>query len=307
MMPESSDTVSISPKMRLLGLIGLGLVGTSLSQRLIAAGFEVVGFDVQDESRSRFAALGGKPAHDAAEVARHCRSILLSLPDGEIVARVIDELTPALKAESLVIDTTTAAPEQSERSGDRLAKIGVGYLDATLSGSSEVIAAGQAAWLVGGSDENFRNAMPIFEAVGGMVHHLGPVGAGSRAKLVSNLILGLNRAVLAEGLALAEAWGLDAEATLAMLKSTAAYSKAMDAKGLKMIRRDYRPQALLKQHHKDVRLMLDAATATGQRLPLSELHDRLLSLVEEAGFGDADNAAIIEAWRVVSRQDKPRE
>lgn len=280
-----------------VGMIGLGLVGSALAGRLIKAGFEVVGFDIAEGAVDRFEGMGGIRAGSVGEVTRSNDRILLSLPDGEIVRQVTEEMQPAIEPGTVVIDTTTAALAEVEATAARLKDAGAGYLDATLSGSSEVIAAGQAAWLVGGSARDFESAGPVFEAIGGPVHHLGPVGSGTKAKLISNLILGLNRAALAEGLALAEAWGMDIQATLAASKASAAYSKVMDAKGVKMIEADYRPQARLKQHHKDVRLMLEAARSAGIDLPLSKLHDELLSDAEAAGWGDADNAAIIEVWR----------
>lgn len=280
-----------------VGLIGLGLVGSALAWRLMESDFEVVGFDIDEAARQRFEAAGGISAGSVEAVAEDCSTILLSLPDGEIAGRVIDELLPRLTPDALVIDTTTAAPAQVERAAGRLATIGAGYLDAPLSGSSAAIGAGQGAWIVGGALGDFRAAELIFAAVGGTVHHVGPVGAGTRAKLVSNLILGLNRAALAEGLALAEAWGLDLPATLEVLKASAAWSKVMDAKGMKMIEADYRPQARLRQHHKDVGLILASAWESGQDLPLSELHDRLLTEAEDSGWGEADNAAIMEVWR----------
>ncbi len=288
-----------------IGLIGLGLVGSALVGRLIQAGFEVVGFDVDRAAVERFETAGGIPASGAESVARQCATILLSLPDGAIAADVIDELRTSLEPGSLVIDTTTASPDQVERAAEVLKAAGAGYLDAPLSGSSEVIATGQGAWIVGGDVCDFEAAGPVFAAVGGSVHHVGPVGAGSRAKLVSNLILGLNRAALAEGLALAEAWGLDLPATLEVLKASAAWSRVMDAKGVKMIEAEYRPQARLRQHHKDVRLMLEAAKRIGQRLPLSALHESLLTEAEDAGWGNADNAAIIEVWRGRSSAGRP--
>ena len=116
-------------------------------------------------------------------------------------------------------------------------------------------------------------------------------------KLVSNLVLGLNRAALAEGLAFAEVLGLDADATLQVLQGSAAYSRQMDTKGRKMIDRDFAPQAKLSQHLKDVRLMLHAATAAGLTLTLTDAHRQLLERAEALGFGDRDNSAVVEAAR----------
>ncbi len=115
-------------------------------------------------------------------------------------------------------------------------------------------------------------------------------------KLVTNLVLGLNRAVLAEGLAFAEAQGLDAEAVLAILQAGPAASRVMDIKGRRMIERDFAPEARLRQHAKDVGLILDTASDVGRGLPLSELHSDLLQDLLDRGIGDLDNSAIREAF-----------
>ncbi len=116
-------------------------------------------------------------------------------------------------------------------------------------------------------------------------------------KLALNLVLGLNRAVLAEGLTFAEALGLDPQVALAVLQAGPAWSRVMETKGAKMLRRDFVPEARLSQHLKDVRLILAAGERAGAPLPLSALHQELLERAEAAGFGAADNSAVIEAWR----------
>jgi 2-hydroxy-3-oxopropionate reductase len=113
-------------------------------------------------------------------------------------------------------------------------------------------------------------------------------------KLISNLVLGLNRAALAEGLAFASAIGIDPAAALEVLKGSSAYSRAMDVKGQKMIAGDFSVQARLSQHLKDVELMLQAARDAGQSLPLSETHRQLMQQAEACGWGDLDNSAIIK-------------
>jgi 3-hydroxyisobutyrate dehydrogenase-like beta-hydroxyacid dehydrogenase len=124
-------------------------------------------------------------------------------------------------------------------------------------------------------------------------------------KLVVNLVLGLNRAVLAEGITLAEALALEPRQTLDILRASAAYSRVMDAKGPKMLEGDFAPQARLSQHLKDVRLILEAAQRTGAALPLSLLHRELIERACAAGLGPLDNSAIIEAFRGARRPARP--
>jgi 3-hydroxyisobutyrate dehydrogenase-like beta-hydroxyacid dehydrogenase len=116
-------------------------------------------------------------------------------------------------------------------------------------------------------------------------------------KLALNLVLGLNRAVLAEGLTFAEALGLNPETALEVLRAGPAWSRVMETKGGKMLRRDFTPEARLSQHLKDVRLILAAGERGGAPLPLSSLHREILERAEAEGLGAEDNSAVIEIWR----------
>ena len=285
---------------RPLGLIGIGLLGTALAGRLLGAGFRVVGTDLDPGRRDALRGLGGDVAEDADDVVRSCDRILLSLPTSETVAEVLDGVAGSLGPGRTVIDTTTGDPTQMAAIGDRLAARGVAYLDATVSGSSEQARRGDVVLMVGGDERAFAACGDVFGALARAAFHVGPTGSGAKMKLATNLVLGLNRMALAEGLALARGLGLDLGLTLSVLKESAAYSRVMDAKGPKMIARDFTPQARLSQHLKDVRLILDEARRVGVASPLSEAHRTMLEMAVGAGYGDADNSAIFLAY------DRPR-
>jgi len=151
--------------------------------------------------------------------------------------------------------------------------------------------------MVGGDRAAFEDCSDLWPVLGGKTIYAGASGSAAKMKLVTNLVLGLNRAALAEGLLFAEALGVPAEAALEALKAGAAYSKAMDVKGRKMLDGDFRPQAKLSQHLKDVRLILESAAQSSLRLPLSEVHYGLLERAESLGLGELDNSAVIEALR----------
>jgi 3-hydroxyisobutyrate dehydrogenase-like beta-hydroxyacid dehydrogenase len=277
-----------------VGIIGVGLLGSSIAERLYGAGYEIFGWDTD-------------PAHlDAAPfvqklnsiaIAARCDRILLSLPNSAIVESVIQEIEHALRQGTVVIDTTTGSPAAVERVAARLAKKQVSFLDACIGGSSEDVRQHRAIVLCGGSATAFDACSPIFEAIAGRTFHLGEAATGTRMKLTFNLVLGLNRAVLAEGLEFARRAGLRPEVALEVLQQGAAYSRVMDTKGPKMIDGDFVPQARLSQHLKDVRLILAEGAESGGLLPLSELHARILQEVEAAGFGDDDNSAIIRWFK----------
>lgn len=279
-----------------VGIVGLGLLGSALAERFLAAGFRVAGFDLDPKRRAALMDLGGDAKESLAEVARFGRRLVLSLPNSDVVAAVLDEIADDLSPQTIVVDTTTGDPQQMANFGARLAERQITYLDATVAGSSRQARAGDVVVMVGGEQHAYSTCADLFASFARETFHVGPCGSGARMKLVVNLVLGLNRAVLAEGLAFAEASGLDGTTALEILKAGPAYSRAMDAKGDKMLARDFAPEARLSQHLKDVRLILDAGRQCDVHLPLSELHVQLLEQLESKGFGQEDNSAIIRSF-----------
>ena len=276
-----------------IGIIGVGLLGGALGQRLAKQGWEVLGHD-----RAVPAADGLTMCANATELAVQCDTILLSLPTSDITAGVVDALGQAVTQKHCFIDTTTGEPGEMEALGQALARRAAAYLEANVAGSSELAKRGEATLFLGGSTETIDRCQTLLEALAAKRFHVGPVGAASRFKLVHNLILGLNRAALAEGLAFAEALGFDAADAVEILRDTPATSAALEAKGGKMAKADYEPpQARLAQHLKDVRLIRQLADAAGANTPLSSVHQSLLERAEALGLGESDNAAVIEALR----------
>jgi len=280
-----------------VGLVGAGLLGQAIAARLLGAGYAVTGWDTSGTAREALAEMGGTIATDSA-AAFGCRRIMLSLPDDEAVAEVLAESGEALPDGATLIDTTTGDPFRQAATGQRLAERGVAYLDATVGGSSQHVREGTAVVMAGGDPLAFADCEDLLATFASRVFHVGACGSGSRMKLVVNLVLGLNRAALAEGLALANGFDLDPQLVLECLLAGPARSQAMDDKGQKMIEGRFDPQARLSQHLKDVRLIVEAGRNLDVPLPLSQLHEGLLAAVEAAGFGGDDNSAVIRAWGV---------
>lgn len=278
---------------RPIGLIGLGLMGSAIAERLRAAGFSVIGYDVAAPARARLRQLGGTPAPSAKEVFVSCDRILLSLPDTKITRRVLSEAAPALHYGHIIADTTTGDPRDTEALCRQIAPTGATYLDATVSGNSDQLRRGEVLVMIGGLAPAFKVCQKLFATFATRTIYTGTTGSAARMKLVTNLVLGLNRAALAEGLVFAHALKLDGKQTLEILRNSMAYSRMMDVKGEKMLHHDFKPQARLSQHLKDVRLMLAAAEKARTKLPLSETHKKILAAAEAAGLGQLDNSAII--------------
>jgi 3-hydroxyisobutyrate dehydrogenase-like beta-hydroxyacid dehydrogenase len=277
-----------------LGLIGVGLLGTALATRLAAAGFGLIGYDPDPSACARLRALGGTVSPAPEDVVRECRRVVLSLPAPPQVIATVDRIERYLSTGSVILDTTTGDPQLVEATAGRLKSRGVAYLDCEIGGSSKQTAAGEAIVICGGAEHDFNRCGDILAAIGDRVFHTGAAGTGTRMKLALNIAIGLHRAVLAESLEFAAANGIDRERALEVLKAGPAYSKAMDVKGWKMLSRDFTPEARLAQHLKDVRLILETGEGAGARLPLSRVHESLLSEAVELGYGGEDNSAIIK-------------
>lgn len=289
-----------------IGLVGLGLMGSALADRFLAAGQPVVGWDIDAERRAVLREHGGNVARDVQEIFGRCSRVVFSLPSHREVGDVVRDAGASLGNGTTIIDTTTGDPASTEELARALRERGVVYLDATVSGSSAQVRAGSATVMVGGDAAAFEQCSEIFALIGAQTFHTGPAGTGAKMKLVTNLVLGLNRAALAEGLAFAEALGLDPDLSLAVMRGSPAYSRIMDTKGERMLRRDFVPEARLSQHLKDVRLIVDSGRQSGLPMPLSTAHRAVLEAAETAGYGDLDNSAILNVLLPVNRNRSPR-
>jgi len=287
-----------------IGLIGLGLMGNAMAERLIKSKHEVVGYDISRAACRGFIKLKGQLARGGTEILQRCDRVLLSLPSSRITRQVLREVAGSFRYGHVIIDTSTGDPADAQEFSTRLSPFGALYVDATVSGNSTQLRRGDVVALVGGSRHGFNRCAPLLKTFAKRIIHTGPVGSGAQMKLVTNLVLGLNRAALAEGLAFARLLGLDGVDTLRILRESMAYSRIMDTKGEKMLRNDFRPQARLSQHLKDVRLMLAASRKCRARLPLTEVHGKILRLAEKAGLGGLDNSAIIKV--IAQTNAKPR-
>jgi 3-hydroxyisobutyrate dehydrogenase-like beta-hydroxyacid dehydrogenase len=285
------------PATQSVALIGIGLMGQAFAERLIGAGLAVVGYDIDPARTAHLATLGGQPAASIAEAAQRCEAILLAVFSTDQVEQVVEEEILPVVGESsgkVVMCASTCDPDRIAALGARVAKRGLAFLETPVSGTSEQVRRGQGVGLIGGDAAIASKVAQVLGALFQSQFHVGRIGDGGRAKLAINLILGLNRLALAEGLVFAERLGLDPGAFLPIARASAASSQVMDTKGPKMLARDFAPEGRVRQTLKDARLMLDQARRVGQRLPLLEVHADVLEACVRAGDGDRDNSIVIE-------------
>lgn len=283
-----------------VAIIGLGLMGEVYAQRLIDGKIPVTGFDIDPARCTRLAEIGGCPTSSIAELANSARCIIVAVFNTEQVEDVLENhMLPALGdgSNKIVLCMSTCDPDRIAALADRLIPRGIRYLDMPVSGTSDQVRRGDGVALIGGDIAIAEQVQDVLDALFARRFHVGRIGDGGRAKLAVNLILGLNRLALAEGLVFAERIGLDPTTFLDVARGSASYSQVMETKGPKMVHGDFSPEGRVKQTLKDVRLMLDQAATARQKLPMLEVHADMLEACVRAGESDLDNSAVIREVR----------
>lgn len=287
-----------------IGLVGLGLVGTALAKRLSLAGYGCIGFDVNPVAMKVFESSGFEVATSVASLLEKTNTLVVAVFDTEGVLDLVSQITQhrpeahQVPSEPLVlIDCSTGDPLKLADLAKQLALNNIQLIEAPFSGSSVQIANGEATLLLGGEAHQIENMGNVLNALATAKVHVGSAGMAAKAKLATNLVLGLNRAALAEGIVFAQAMGIKPAAFLQLVLSTPARSEAAVVKGDMMVKEQFEPQSRIRQHLKDVQLMLDIAQGHSQNLPLSQAHAQLMRNAIEQGDGELDNAAIIRQIR----------
>ena len=281
-----------------IAIIGLGLIGTALSERLIDADVPVIGFDVDPARCLNLQAAGGKIAASVHELAARSRILVVAVYSGMQAETVLREIADGAGSQRrTVICMTTCAPDEMARLCERAANAGIALIEAPVSGTSAEVRDGSAVTLLAAEPSLIESIGMLLDILCPNRLRVGAVGDASRTKLAINLILQANRAALAEGIAFAEVLGLDGRTFLATARASAAYSRVMETKGEKMLARDFRPQSHIAQTLKDAELILEEAERRGLPLPITTAQAGLLREAIAVEGPHSDSAAVIAAIR----------
>ena len=272
-----------------ISVIGLGLMGRPMARVLLAAGYEVRGWN-----RSLLAEelVQDIPRCDSLAEAARAEVCMLMLADSRAVNAVLEQLEPHLTAGQVVLDMGTSDPTYSKVHAARLAEKGIGWVDAPVSGGPEGAAAGSLAVMAGASEANFAQVEPILHTLGGNVVRVGGPGAGHTAKIINQLIVGLTIEAVAEAITLAELSGLAPTRVQEALKGGFADSKVLQLHGSRMIARRYVPGAKATTQLKDLRLAQKLAAGEGLNLPHLESAIQLYETLIARGDGDLDHSGL---------------
>ncbi len=277
-----------------LGFIGLGNMGKRIAQRLLDHGYQLSVYDLDPAKAETIAAKGGGVAKNILELAGSADVILSCLTNDEAVRRVYtgpEGVFAGARSGTVVLEMSTISPEGSRELQKLGAGFGVEVLDVAISGSTPAAEQGLLTLLIGGDEELFRAAEPIFQAVAKQYFLLGGSGSGTAMKLVVNTLLGIGMQAIAEAVVLGEAVGLNRERLLEVLSKTAVIAPAHVGKLARVAINDYGPQFPLRLMNKDFQLILKAAAEVHIPMPATEAAFRVNS--DELAHHDEDDFSAV--------------
>lgn len=283
-----------------VGVIGLGAMGLGIARSLLRNGFNVHACDVRSEVVQAFAAEGGVAATSPAGLAAACDIIITVVVNAEQTETVLfgdNGAVAALRPGSLVIGCATVAPTFAVELGQRLADLGLLYLDAPISGGAAKAAAGQMTMMTSAPADAYAKAEAVLAGMAGKVYRLGNVhGLGSKVKIINQLLAGVHIAASAEAMALGLREGVDADALYEVITNSAGNSWMFENRVPHILKADYTPLSAVDIFVKDLGLVLDTARASKFPLPLSATAHQMFMQASSAGFGREDDSAVIKIF-----------
>ncbi len=279
-----------------VGYIGLGLMGSGIARNLMKAGHTLV---VHNRSRAivdEFAAEGAIPASSPREVAAQVEFVFTNLPDSpdvELVALGPDGIIEGAHEGLIWIDNSTIKPETARHVAEKLAEAGVQSLDAPVSGGDIGARNGTLSIMVGGPQDAFDRALPLFEAMGKTVTRVGDSGAGQIAKVANQIVVAGTMIAMCEALVMAQKSGVDPERVVQAISGGAAQCWALDKKPPKIFKRDLGPGFKAYMQAKDLKIVVDTGRTYGVPLPLTGISHQLYEAMVAMGNGELDNSAVI--------------
>lgn len=279
-----------------IGFIGLGIMGKPMARNLLKAGFPLV---VHNRSRAKVDELardGARAAASSREVAAAADVVITMLPnspDVELVALGPDGIREGAKRGQLFIDMSTINPIVSQKIAKELAPAGVAMVDAPVSGGEKGAIDGALSIMAGGEPQDFERALPIFNAMGKTITHMGPPGSGGFTKLANQIIVAINLTAIGEALVFGTKAGVDPRKMVRALAGGLAGSKCLDQKSEKILSGDFAPGFKIDLHSKDLNLIQDAARSIGAPIPTAALVEQFFAMLRVRHRGGLDHSGVI--------------
>lgn len=289
-----------------VGFIGLGIMGKPMARNLAAAGYELVIHNRSRDDVDTLTAEGSQfqAADSARDVAARSAAIVTMLPDSPDVRDVVfgeQGLLPALTDKHLLIDMSTIAPSTAVEVAAAVRERGARALDAPVSGGETGAVNAALSIMVGGEEADFRRAMPLFEAMGKTIVHVGGPGAGQIVKACNQMVVAINYAAVGEALVAGAKAGVDPAKIVQVLSGGLAASRVMELKGSGMIAHQFQPGFRVDLHRKDLAIALETARANGVSVPATALVGQLFEGLAAAGKGDLDHSALLTVYEDLAK------
>lgn len=279
-----------------VGFIGLGIMGKPMAKNLIRAGFPLVVHNRSQAAVEELTQLGATPAASPREVAAQVDVVITMLPnspDVELVVLGKGGVVEGVKAGQLLIDMSTINPVVSQNIARELEARGVAMVDAPVSGGEKGAIDAALSIMVGGKPEDFERALPIFQALGKTITHMGALGTGGFTKLANQIIVAINLTAIGEALVFGTKAGVDPEKMIRALSGGLAGSKCLEMKTDKILSGDFAPGFKIDLHFKDLNLIHDAAKTVGAPVPTAALVEQLFAALRARGCGGLDHSGVI--------------
>jgi len=279
-----------------IGFIGLGIMGRPMAHNLLKASFPLVVQNRHQEVTDEFLAAGAQAIALPRDIAASCHVVITMLPGPAQVEEVLvgpGGVIEGAHAGLVAIDMSTIAPVVASTLAARLAEHGVNLLDAPVSGGDKGAIDGTLSIMVGGEEASFRRCMPIFEALGQTIIHVGGSGAGQVVKACNQIVVALVIEAVSEALVLGSKAGVDPAKILQVLAGGLAANRVMELRGAGMLVHDFTPGGRVRFHHKDLGFALETARRFGVSLPATALVDQMFASLEARGRGDLDHSALL--------------
>jgi len=279
-----------------VGFIGLGIMGRPMAKNLMEAGYDLVVHNRSPEKAEELAGEGATAAGSPREVAEGCDVVITMLPDSpqvEVVLSGEGGVFEGVREGALIVDMSTISPVVTESLSARAKENGASLLDAPVSGGDVGAIEGTLSIMVGGSEEDFERAKPLFEVMGKTVTHVGPTGAGQVTKAANQIVVALTIEAVSEALVLGSKGGVSPEKILDVLGGGLAGNKVMEVKREKFLSHNFDPGFRSELHHKDLGIALAAGREYGVALPVTAVVDQMLLTMRRKGWGGEDHSALL--------------
>ena len=289
---------------RNVGVIGLGAMGYGVAQSLLRAGFKVHAFDLRDEVLRRFAEAGGVPCGSPAELGERCDVVLTLVVNAAQTESVLfgeQGAVSKMAAGKLVIASATVPPGFAESLGERLAEKGLLMLDAPVSGGAARAASGEMTMMTSGPAQAYALAEDVLAAIAGKVYRLSDAhGAGSKVKIINQLLAGVHIAAAAEAMALGLREGVNPDALYDVITHSAGNSWMFENRVPHILAGDYTPLSAVDIFVKDLGIVLDAGRSAKTALPLAAAAHQMFLASSGLGHGTRDDSQVVRAYRALN-------